>query len=78
MEPNTLLASDEKLLAEDNNLKNEDEEAEAKLDNPDIFNCGICYGEYNLKETQVKFLEKCKHTFCIDCFQETFRALVED
>lgn len=40
------------------------------------FTCGICYCDYSLKE--VKFLEECKHTFCVDCFQETFRALVED
>ena len=50
------------------------------------FYCGICYEYYDLQErdeegqlvNQVKMLSACGHTFCRDCFQETFRALIEE
>ena len=43
-----------------------------------MFTCNICYGEFNLSETQVKMLDKCKHAFCAECFKETYRAQIED
>lgn len=44
----------------------------------DVFTCGICYCDYDLKTDQVKFLEECNHTFCAECFQEFFRSMIED
>ena len=54
-----------------------DEESEGKIDvrnATQMFSCGICYVEYDLSETQVKMLDECKHAFCAECFQETFRS----
>jgi ariadne-1 len=64
--------SDQKLIP--------DTENKLEIPNENIFSCGICYIDYNLeaKETQIKFLEKCGHKFCSECFGECFRALVED
>lgn len=53
---------------------------------PLMFHCGICYEDYDLGERdvaglpvyQVKMLDSCKHTFCHECFEETFRVLIED
>jgi len=48
-----------------------------------IFNCGICYCDYDLKSSEfkhmdIKMLSKCNHAFCGDCFTEYYRSLVED
>ena len=49
-----------------------------------MFFCNICYIEYNLNEEdskemgiQIKMLD-CGHAFCNHCFEETFRAMIED
>lgn len=42
------------------------------------FECGICYGDYDPQVTELKMLEECHHTFCADCFKETYRVLIED
>ena len=44
----------------------------------DKFYCGICYCEYDIEQNDIKMLEKCGHSFCIDCFKETFRSCIED
>ena len=36
--------------------------------------CEICYDE---SENVVK-LESCEHSFCKDCFMETYRSMIED
>ena len=44
-----------------------------------MFTCGICLEEYHADDPafRVKMLS-CEHTFCEDCFRETFRAMIED
>ena len=45
------------------------------------FECGICYSifvESDPEFNDVKFLEKCGHAFCKECFVESFRSLIED
>lgn len=44
------------------------------------FTCPICTDEFdvNSKDFQVKMLDKCKHAFCGECFEEYFRSLIED
>ena len=51
---------------------------ENQCEQTDKFNCGICYEDFNKGEVELKMLDKCHHTFCADCFKETFRALIED
>ena len=50
-------------------------------DNKTTFECGICYMSYSNTDPEfndVKYLDKCGHTFCKECFTETFRSLIED
>ena len=42
------------------------------------FYCAICYTDYDQNQTPIKFLEKCGHTFCADCFKDNYRCLIED
>lgn len=51
---------------------------EGQIEQSEKFTCGICYEEYNQGEVQLKMLEKCHHTFCADCFEQTFKACIED
>ena len=61
-------------------LCEEDLEAGYTDINPNLFSCGICYCDYDLTtdQVQVKMLDECKHTFCSECFTETFRSMIED
>ena len=45
-----------------------------------VFTCGICYEDYDMENNsvEIKMLEQCNHTFCGNCFEEFFRALIED
>lgn len=66
-------------LLSDNQIDEENEpNQEVVLSKPEVFNCGICYEDYKPGEVELKMLDQCNHTFCADCFQETYRALIED
>ena len=41
--------------------------------------CEICYSSSS-DYPDIKFvcLKECKHSFCEECFQETYRSLIED
>ena len=41
--------------------------------------CQICYSS-SCDYPDIKFvsLNDCKHSFCSECFQETYRSLIED
>ena len=48
-----------------------------------MFSCAICFGDYDAqnpedKDSELRRLEKCKHTFCAECFREFYRTLIED
>ena len=49
------------------------------LSNPDIFECKICYCEYELSDPEfaVKMLS-CGHSFCSLCFSDYYKSLIED
>ena len=52
-------------MLEENLIRKEENKSESKT-----FNCGICYDDYdpNGEDGNIKFLEKCGHEFCGECF----------
>ena len=52
-------------MLEENLIRKDEIKLESKT-----FNCGICYDDYdpNGEDGNIKFLEKCGHEFCGECF----------
>ena len=57
--------------------ENKEDLEKGKIDE-DTFTCSICYCDYDTKETPIKMLKGCGHTFCKECFSEFYRSLIED
>ena len=80
------LARNQPKKIDDNAGTIDEEDGYKACDGAYIFNCGICYEDYDLNELdskgeplyEIKMLDKCNHTFCSECFKETFRTLIED
>ena len=67
-------------LDTETDLENQQRQSLIEPEKKNIFECGICYCEYNLSDNEVelKFLDKCGHTFCSLCFEEYYRSMIED